>query len=1370
MQRPQLNLTGLRARQLAILAWKKNFTRREFIGLSGTAVLGAASQARKLDLTWPDHFEIAGDEKRLAFLLGDEERWVIDPQRFGGSAKLTIRRRANSILLHLSRAIYPGTKLPADLNCELNRVGKRWQMRLRMTLGDFEATVPFENWLGGNESAASTVKLRHTVSELGHSGRLIASGRARATFHPQWLTEFRGAKFARLLGVGQGILSDSLDLAVLEPDTASFLDQPAAKRTLISLGRDKYKWKLDAMVAPQGAQLQSSEHSFDKIHIEAGESRNGASLSALIAEPSTDDSKLTFHPSGDFKGVLGQDFSLPLRGAILAATFDQQGDERVLLAQFGRGSFYLQGQTYVVELSDTPDAIPFALTNSNGRFTRLHCAPALRSVAVHLDGAVVQPTPCPQGSRLIFDTESELDEPAFQPELGQQQNPTPTPTPPPRRIGPFRIPPNILQRPTPTPTPTPPPQRRPPNERTQPEQQPTPTPAPTPGRRIGPFIIPPIERPRPRPRATPAPTPSETPIFVPPQIESPAPTPTPSLAEPPTGVISIRPENLGQLNLRGRFSSLVLRPEDLLVLRLEFINLVLDTGAANSVEQYPPRLMRDLAARPSYIVVHLQPQNIAEQAFFETAKDSNYPVKPPDPDASEPADNPYGPPVKARIAGPSRLVFRVPDTVDPIPYTLKSILEKCGQYDMSVVPHALPPALPNDFIVIPSKFLVAATIDQTSVALARMPSALQVIQQSRINLTPILPGKNLIAVRKENLRIKDIIGAKLGVITRPPKPRAPGDTETALELPYLLILSPNIFGAWAHAQLPVTSQKAKRTELWHTRLGVRGKDRVDEQTETLRTVRAIWARDLSFRDDAFSPPAHANDPFRMTLDADDRYNIVHLSSNYTIILPATGGHPTRRPYEPNPVNVERLMLSSMGAWINSRGVWEPPSPLTVEEWRQRGTMGRDHYVRVVYKGYLFPFGHRASLVKVTERKFHTNLPGNTAYLRQRMYIIVREPEKTYGGTGLQTPDGHSYDRQMPFRRVRITTLVTPNLDDPQNSDLVIGSTPQLQSLFWPRVLNKDFQFHLIAEDFEGNETEFTTPLLFADQNDAKSGAAMLIAKNDLETSGPVERRRRDMRGQKIMLADSAKPGDTTFETQTITFGAEIPADTEMSHLGDDSPHFYPAVRKAELIIPSLKHIADNHQPGEIKYADAYLKHGLNDAVNNNGQLFAEFITGIDLNFSGKGDKSGALVTPNMKISGLSRLMGPVAGDIASGDLDKIAKGQFDPAKFFAGLSPKIFGCIDLFELVGGVDPGKLANQLDLVPKFVTEALNQIEAFLVEVQNFRNSLNAIKGSVSTSKSSGVGAALFLPIDFLSRALSSRASSSNALCSPGLSSGV
>jgi len=160
------------------------------------------------------------------------------------------------------------------------------------------------------------------------------------------------------------------------------------------------------------------------------------------------------------------------------------------------------------------------------------------------------------------------------------------------------------------------------------------------------------------------------------------------------------------------------------------------------------------------------------------------------------------------------------------------------------------------------------------------------------------------------------------------------------------------------------------------------------------------------------------------------------------------------------------VLSSLGAWMDTRGAWDPPEGMSLEEWRHRGTMGRDHYVRVVYRGFLFPFGHRASLIKITERKFHHKLNGNPAYLRQRMFIVVREPERSYPKTGLKTPSDESYDRQWPVVNIQITTLVTPKLDDPQLNEIATNTG---QNAFWPRVNSNDFLFHLIGEDLEGNE-------------------------------------------------------------------------------------------------------------------------------------------------------------------------------------------------------------------------------------------------------------------------------------------------------------
>ena len=99
------------------------------------------------------------------------------------------------------------------------------------------------------------------------------------------------------------------------------------------------------------------------------------------------------------------------------------------------------------------------------------------------------------------------------------------------------------------------------------------------------------------------------------------------------------------------------------------------------------------------------------------------------------------------------------------------------------------------------------------------------------------------------------------------------------------------------------------------------------------------------------------------------------------------------------------MLRAMGAWMNVRGSWDPntlPSGLSVSEWLHRGTLGRDHYVKVVEEGVLFPLGNRAALITITERKFQPH-PNNSntkvAYLRQRQFIVVREPERLVGVAG-----------------------------------------------------------------------------------------------------------------------------------------------------------------------------------------------------------------------------------------------------------------------------------------------------------------------------------------------------------------------------------
>lgn len=205
------------------------------------------------------------------------------------------------------------------------------------------------------------------------------------------------------------------------------------------------------------------------------------------------------------------------------------------------------------------------------------------------------------------------------------------------------------------------------------------------------------------------------------------------------------------------------------------------------------------------------------------------------------------------------------------------------------------------------------------------------------------------------------------------------------------------------------------------------------------------------------------------MDDFDRFQIAHLSSNFSV------GN-----YTPQPINTRLLMLSALGGWLDSRGNWDAPG-LSVEEWTHRGAMGRDHFVRVVYKGFLFPFGHRASLVKVSERKFH-HVNGNVAYLRQRLFLIVRERERIYADTDLQVRDkaGNKIfvSYQMPFSSVRILTVVTPTLDPLTDPASNIDGMEQL--LFWPCVGGTAFRFACSATDIDGRSVQFDLPMIFMD--------------------------------------------------------------------------------------------------------------------------------------------------------------------------------------------------------------------------------------------------------------------------------------------------
>ncbi len=750
--------------------------------------------------------------------------------------------------------------------------------------------------------------------------------------------------------------------------------------------------------------------------------------------------------------------------------------------------------------------------------------------------------------------------------------------------------------------------------------------------------------------------------------------PSQRVKQPNLGEIRISKERGFTIGQIQNFSISVVRPDDLLTLSFEFINLRLVTGGG------PARLVRTDPNQPAYLVVHFPPQHIAEEVFYEAEQPTPLP-----PNAE--------PPINSRLAGASRLAFLIPGTVQEIPYTLQALLD-WSQYEQSVTVLATPPPPPVQLIrLAPQQRTV---VEPRVEVIQKSPQYYQMLQ-APAPPEPQPRGKEKKPkgkAREPEMRLEPsrVIG-----IAQIYQVQEPAPFQTAIEAPYRLILSPNYYAGWAHARLPV--EHGGRTELWHTRLGVRTQDgKVDESADYYRTLRAVWATD--YRPGCL-PQMDSYAPFTLwTLSNKDRYQIVRLSSDINMT-----GRDGR--YTPHPLQTSRLMLSPLGAWMNVYGSWQDaptdvPEPactnaqrnftFNLVEWRNIAAMGRDQYVRVVKRGFLFPFGHRAVKIEITERKFNRTPSTNqvAAYLRKRIYIVVQEFTKNYPAVG----QPYSQGPRLPFQTVRITTLKTPALDPPENS-AVLGT-----QAFWPRVNKSDFQFHLVGTDWEGRTSDFTAPLIFVEADAARDGARVSSIGQSYNHDPDEFRRRRPLYGQKVAFAKNKEPGDTTFETNTITLTYDPPEPNWANNLPSTQAAFYPATAESEVRVATVEQLTGTQATTRIGYHDTYLTQGL-DSLANKGQVFAKLLDQVPLMFGGSGasaDKAGGLLTPTMNITGLSRILGPVAGDLGN-----MVAGKFNPADVFQdALNAKLLGDISLKDVISSV--ADFSGALEKVPKFVSSRL------------------------------------------------------------------
>jgi len=690
----------------------------------------------------------------------------------------------------------------------------------------------------------------------------------------------------------------------------------------------------------------------------------------------------------------------------------------------------------------------------------------------------------------------------------------------------------------------------------------------------------------------------------------------------------------------------LLRPHDLVSLTVEAINLRLDT-----TDPHQPRLVRQQVGHPAFLVFGFPPQSFLEQAYFETALVPQPSFNPP------PTVPPLPPPqplptlgdtlqlpgaTGLRMSGLTRLAFRLPNDLDHVEYSIAGLL------DWSRLIAVLPPA-------------------------ASVPPG-------HANA----PGQ------------------------APPPIAEPGQAETTIELPYRLLLSPNVTDgaepAWVHSL--DTVEHAGRVELWHTRLAARSTRAGRPSTIEAKPggpvpVRAVWSPDFVAQG-PLPPHSRDDEPFRSPMSPRDRDQIVILTSGFFgYTLTDQNG---AQPYLPEPVEAERLFLSALGGWLTSRGKWQYPvsykfvglveggarrprdaavlptltEPLDLIEWDHVATQGRDHYVRIVYEGYLYPHGHRASLVKVTERKVLGPLgsDGNpadspVAFLRQRMYIVPREHEKTYTGSPFTFAG-----REMPFQqRVRLNLNVTPEIDPP-------AFIPGTDASFFVTVDNgSPFLFPMVGLDLAGVDIDFLAPLIFVSLSETHLDLVFQAYAAD------NSRRRSVVRGRNIAYADPSA-GDTVIKTQSLYFTAEI---TNPQPPYPVAP-FLPVLDTASVVVPALVALVGQNSAVQIQFYQPYLQNG----IDPHAGVFAELVGGpTSVAFSA--DKAGGFARPNLGLSGLSARKG-----LVSGKADDAAAGKINPSEYFGDPDAKLFGTIDLGSLIP-VDQ-LVADAAENAPEIRTHAI------------------------------------------------------------------
>lgn len=786
----------------------------------------------------------------------------------------------------------------------------------------------------------------------------------------------------------------------------------------------------------------------------------------------------------------------------------------------------------------------------------------------------------------------------------------------------------------------------------------------------------------------------------------------------------------------------LLRPDDLLVLHVTLHNLVV-TGPATA------RKIKKVGSGPALMVFGLQPQAIAERTYPDTLGQDMPKVDRNGEASGKDAGDGYKinktSVADSYMSGPSRIACIAPSGFSAMDFHVKEVLDACSTWKLNLdaratpAPVVMPEAHAFDRIAnrmakiataqstglhglgagaealltraadLVAEAIVAAAARGDALTDATIDAMINYEVNATLGLDPESSPKykpvqkwarpdlkataNLyvsakavqkIARRSDGgLVLQYVPGLEAGlgdIKILETFPHAPADDVTDLEVPFHLHMTPLATAGFSHATGTVFHD-TPFAELWHTRLGTRvGEWIISNNPEPLR---AIWA------DDESMDPKGED----WALNHKDRADMVGLMSAPKGFL---GG-----PFTSRPAMAKHLRLTALGASLEAEGIWpdhlKGPTKSDISQWKHITSIGRDQYVRVIYEGFLFPLGHAAALIKVSERKFSQQAGGGrVAGLMQKYYIVVRQHVRDYPA------DNQMYKgRDFPFVSVEITTQQTPDLkapvaiSDPDMASYYPGGSNTWYQTFWPEPIvgTAEVKFHMVATDSAGRKTVFDMPLIFVAGSRNETADLANVVKY-YNKSAQASRRHPSLKNALIRFSPNTDAGgaplaegESDYHASEIKFLSSVATGPG----ADGSALFYPGVEDATIEIPSVKNLLGTNKTPVVKYHQRFLQGGFDDASNPAQMVFKFAPQGVAQNASNPTDKYGGLLSPNLAPDGLSRKLGAVTNTAT------IEAGTFNPATALSGA--KLLGFVPLGEILNQVTG--IASSAAGVPQLTT---------------------------------------------------------------------